>query len=417
MTPFNNDDNDNDMNMLPVVGEHNRLHVVQRDSVMVRFPKQIYLAYDANKPDQLPAEYDLQLMVPKGRRFYLWASSEGWYLMEPGKQTDIGSIYLHSTTTIHPSLLDSIVSGYMVELSKDTGISKSDTGISKSDAGISKSDAGISKSDTSIGKTSTIFLVDDIYQYANQGLYSNDGLRFTDDQKAPFLHKYMTTIGETVPCPFNMDGVFLVSMALTTQPLPPCGYPIKYVQYRATSDILPHYYGMDPRSAPSSAIVNISDNVRRIFYAFNQTEAARVANVKKPTYRNRCVFLVQACEMSDVYKLYCRQSNNNHGQQREPLRFGNQWFEFYQYALVPDISTSVVLNTLFRNVYANQNLDSIEESDDEEDEQKTSTGNIIPKNTDFERKLYMECVFDWTRKSWIPQTLTSQNNVPFGYEL
>jgi hypothetical protein len=408
---------DNEMHILPVVGEHNWLNVVQRDSVMVRFPKQIYLAYDASKPDQLPAEYDLQLMVPKGRRFYLWASSEGWYLMEPGKQTtDIGSIYIHSTTTIPPNLMGSIVSGYMV----DTSV---------------------------VGNTSTIFLVDDIYQYANQGLYSNDGLRFTDDQKAPFLHKYMTTIGETVPCPFNMDGVFLVSMALTTQPLPPCGYPIKYVQYRATSDILPHYYGVDPRSAPSSAIMNISDNVRRIFYAFNQTGASRIANTKKPTYRNRCVFLVQACEMSDVYKLYCRQNkhgeqnnkhgeqnnkhgeqnnkhgeqNNKHGEQNnkhgEQLWFGNQWFEFYQYALVPDISTSVILNTLFSNVYANQNLDSIEESDDEDDEQKTSTGEIIPKNLDFERKLYMECGFDWTRKMWIPQSLTSQNNVPFGYDL
>lgn len=156
---------------------------------------------------------------------------------------------------------------------------------------------------------------------------------------------------------------------------------------------------------------------------------------------NRCVFLVQACEMSDVYKLYCRQNQPNHDknvpknvqnkhlqnkhvqnkhlQKDKWMCFQNQWFEFYQYALVPDLSTSMILNTLFHNVYANQNLDSIEESDDEDedDEQKTSTGDIIPKNMDFERKLYMECVFDWTRKMWIPQTLTSKNNVPFVYEL
>ncbi len=414
---------------MPVVGDHNRLAMSQRDSVLGRFPKQIYLAYDAGRPDLLPPEYDLQLMVPKGRRFFLWASSEGWYLMEPGKQTEIGSIYLHPTTTIHPNLMDSIVSGYLVELEQSKDVA-----------------AGISKSDTcntsNNNNESIIFLVDDIYQYANQGQYSNDGLRFTDEKKAPFLHKYMTTIGETETgqYPFNLNGIFLVSMALSSQPLPPCGYPIKHVQYRASSDILPHYYGADPRSAPSSAIVNISDNVRRIFYAFNQTGASRVANVKKPTYMNRCVFLVQACEMSDVYKLYCRQNQNvkqnqnvqqnknGHGQNKngqhnknnkngELLCFKNQWFEFYQHALVPDISTSVLLNTLFRNVYANQNLDSIEESDDEDDEPKTSTGEIIPKNLDFERKLYMECVFDWTRKMWIPQTLTSQNNVPFVYDL
>jgi superfamily II DNA/RNA helicase len=40
---------------------------------------------------------------------------------------------------------------------------------------------------------------------------------------------------------------------------------------------------------------------------------------------------------------------------------------YYDVAFIPDYSTSVMMNKLFRNIKENQNLDALEESDDEEE--------------------------------------------------
>jgi hypothetical protein len=42
--------------------------------------------------------------------------------------------------------------------------------------------------------------------------------------------------------------------------------------------------------------------------------------------------------------------------------------------------------------------------------QRTSSGQLIPENTDLERTLLMECEFDWLRKQWIPHTLVTNVN-------
>ena len=68
--------------------------------------------------------------------------------------------------------------------------------------------------------------------------------------------------------------------------------------------------------------------------------------------------------------------------------------DIYSIALIPDYKTSVMMNGLFRNVNENNNLDLIEESDEENDE------NTIPilLNT----SIVMECMYDRKFKRWKP---------------
>ena len=56
------------------------------------------------------------------------------------------------------------------------------------------------------------------------------------------------------------------------------------------------------------------------------------------------------------------------------------------------------MNGLFRNIRENQNLDSIEESDDEDDFQDTR----IDKYVDLAKTLSLECVFQPKFKRWVP---------------
>ena len=58
--------------------------------------------------------------------------------------------------------------------------------------------------------------------------------------------------------------------------------------------------------------------------------------------------------------------------------------------------TSVYLNTLFRNIKENSNLDALQESDDEFE--------IIAedKYVDTNKKVVMKCVYNTKFKKWIP---------------
>ena len=95
----------------------------------------------------------------------------------------------------------------------------------------------------------------------------------------------------------------------------------------------------------------------------NHDSPPRIPNVKpsdwaKPQYKYPTVFLVGADIQYDIYHLYAWNMNSLNAEDR---------YIYYNVAYIPDYKTSVFLNSIFRNIKANRNLDYIEESDDEED--------------------------------------------------
>lgn len=65
---------------------------------------------------------------------------------------------------------------------------------------------------------------------------------------------------------------------------------------------------------------------------------------------------------------------------------------YLDYAMVPDLATSTMLNCIFRNIPENQCLDLIEESDDDD-----QNGNIIITN-----KVRMLCRYNTQFQKWVP---------------
>jgi len=63
------------------------------------------------------------------------------------------------------------------------------------------------------------------------------------------------------------------------------------------------------------------------------------------------------------------------------------------------------MNSLFRNIKENSNLDFIEESDDEEDFENIA----VDKYVDLEKTLIMECIFHPKFKKWVPQRVLHGN--------
>ena len=102
------------------------------------------------------------------------------------------------------------------------------------------------------------------------------------------------------------------------------------------------------------------------------------------------VFTIKAEISDDIYTLYC---NNQHGH-LEPIGT----------TLIPNFTTSEMMNSLFRNIKENKNLDALEESDSEEDFEDIS----VDKNVDLEKAINFECVYKEKFKSWIPIKKTKE---------
>lgn len=97
------------------------------------------------------------------------------------------------------------------------------------------------------------------------------------------------------------------------------------------------------------------------------------------------IFIVKAEIECDIYKLYYK--NKNQKKLHE-----------YKTALIPTYKSSVYLNSLFREIKENRNLDLLEESDDEEEFEDVS----IDKFVNTEKQIKMLCKFNPKFKNWVP---------------
>ena len=66
-----------------------------------------------------------------------------------------------------------------------------------------------------------------------------------------------------------------------------------------------------------------------------------------------------------------------------------------------------MMNGLFRNISENINLDTLEESEDEEDFENID----LDKYVDLDKSFIMECVYNTRFKMWIPETIIKNKNI------
>jgi hypothetical protein len=65
-----------------------------------------------------------------------------------------------------------------------------------------------------------------------------------------------------------------------------------------------------------------------------------------------------------------------------------------------------MMNRLFRNIKENDNLDTLEESDDEEEFQDEKDDRFVH----LERSYNMVCLFNYKFKKWYPVKIANQNS-------
>ena len=105
------------------------------------------------------------------------------------------------------------------------------------------------------------------------------------------------------------------------------------------------------------------------------------------------IFIIKATILDDIYELYFKNEDK---------------IEKYKYACIPDYKTSVMMNSLFRTIKENNNLDLLEESDDEEEFENID----IDKFVNLEKKIKMKCVFMKNFDSWKPIEISNEKISP-----
>lgn len=146
---------------------------------------------------------------------------------------------------------------------------------------------------------------------------------------------------------------------------------ISYFYYMNGSQTQPIGANHNPQSATPTATQMTNKNKNNI-------------NKQVPTVQTK-IFKVRPNTQPDVYQLYDKDDIDCK--------------KAFEIAYIPNYSTSVMMNNLFRNIKENANLDALEESDDEEEFEN----NNIEKFVFLDKSYYMSCVYNIKFKKWVPQ--------------
>jgi hypothetical protein len=104
---------------------------------------------------------------------------------------------------------------------------------------------------------------------------------------------------------------------------------------------------------------------------------------KTLNFERREIFLAKPKIQPDIYKLFTMK---------------NEKLIFFDYAYIRDYTTSVFMNSLFRNIKENINLDTLEESDDEDEFQNIKNDKYVYLDKSFK----ILCVYNNRFKKWKP---------------
>jgi len=104
------------------------------------------------------------------------------------------------------------------------------------------------------------------------------------------------------------------------------------------------------------------------------------------------IFKVKAQIQQDIYSLFSSDFKKAHG-----------------VAAITDYKTSVMMNTLFRNIKENRNLDLLEMSDDEDEFEDVSEDKYV----DTQKIISMKCVYIPRFKKWKPISIAKRDDKVF----
>lgn len=126
----------------------------------------------------------------------------------------------------------------------------------------------------------------------------------------------------------------------------------------------------------------------------NNTYTKKIdVNKNNNNYKKEVIFKIKPDIQNDIYQLYCLNEENKE--------------IYYDTAFIPDFTTSVMMNKLFRKIKENDRLDALEESDDEEEFENENDDRFVY----LDKTYNMICLYNHKFKKWYPIRVTDTNMV------
>jgi hypothetical protein len=125
--------------------------------------------------------------------------------------------------------------------------------------------------------------------------------------------------------------------------------------------------------------------------AISLNDVVPIGIIKVENNTVEATFKVMADIKQDIYNLYCLENNQ---------------YILNGIAMIPDYKTSVFMNSLFRTIKENKNLDFLEESDDDEEFENTNEDKFV----DLKKSFIMKCVYMDKFRKWKPISIANKHS-------
>ena len=355
----------------------------EQNEILRNFPSTVKFSYEKSTHKKVLS--DVYVVIPKGKKYFAWFTHRNrkniCIFLEIGYQNKIMNIFYRHVSFDDVLSYGTIFYGTLFRTRPENSEKKNIC-------------------------SNEIFSVEDIFYYKGDDIsdYSyQDKLKVVKNIFDTKLNYNMS---------FCNNGIVFGLPVMTTDfteaydkamALPYSVYSIqyKYFEEKKTYQSITEFYHFSNNSVVSNGVNgvngvngsnknssnNTSENYATYTSKYDEKPAAYIEPIKQKATSNEIykTFFIKPDLQNDIYYLYQNSTTN---------------FDVIsmEIAHIPDYKTSVLMNKLFRNIKENSNLDSLEESDEEDEFENIQ----IDKFVDLNKIIKMRCIFNYKFKKWVP---------------
>lgn len=329
------------------------LNAGQTSHLIKRIP-QFELSYETISHKKVSSVYDVCIAVPTGKKVLIWFT-------------------FHQKT----------YACYIMELNRDKKIVKVTHSDIKSNIQLSLGTIMYATCVTDENSGKEKFIVDDILHYRGINMKKMTTIDKLSAWNECFSHfEKNTPIYSPYLWSVSLHDVEEYPNTLDDKVTSYIHYPIHHIQYRSSNEVMPY---INVYISKKLNMVNLPSAPKQTPVSAPEFDIKPYKMIlNKPQYKMTTVFEIRADLQYDIYHLFAYGRNNS--------------TVYYNLSYVPNYKTSVILNSIFRNIRENKNLDYIEESDDEDDFENIQHDKYV----DLKKKIRMECVYNRKFRKWTP---------------
>jgi hypothetical protein len=380
----------------------------EQNDILKSFPSTIKFSYEKKTHKKVLS--DLYVIIPKGKKYFVWVTHRNrkniCFFLEIGYQNKIMNIFYRHVS------FDDILSYGTIFYGTLFTCKNSNSSINSSNTNINSNiNSSINKSD--------IFSVEDIFYYKG-----DDISNYTYEDKLKII-KNMFDTQLRYNISFSNHGVVFGLPCITSDFIQACEqadklpYSVYSIQYRNfkdrnSSQSFIEFYPFNSNSGESNGnrngninsntnLNNATNTTVTMIGSNNSNNNSNNTEIENKSKNDNIIMTVkQKTQSNDIYKnFFIKPDLQNDIYYLYQLNATNFDAISKEIAHIPDYKTSVFMNKIFRNIKENNNLDSLEESDEEEEFENIQ----IDKFVDLNKIIKMRCIFNYKFKKWVPVSI------------